>query len=398
MARQICDAIAYPDAWVDSNGVKHSAARPIVAAARTLCATQGGATIAVRGVHQDFSVGDVASKSATISVPGMPVLPRIALYGDDASAEIGSVPFWANPGGSRPGPFGVYDLRVRASNLSKFCMLLAQHTNFPELELEIDNVEFAQWSSTSLIAASAAARTFTRLITGDGPTKGGALWGVRAQGRPRSIRMSRVQSDGFAEWGLLYADDFEVSLEVLASICSDAGRGAVQLASRQWEDKGQTVPTTLAATPITAVARVRDNLLIDCSSYPDPKAKGGQMANGSAITSAGLPCGLLEIVKNRIVQSHPGGGGIAVWDDKPKIGNHRTAPTAAAPNGYAHSRVICTDNQLHILAGAGAGREAAQLGGCDTLELARNALTGSEKRVALNHTAPIGTLIGSFEG
>lgn len=375
------DVIIHPTGYErTATGLYTQSAKPLVDALRWL-QSANKQVAEVRGAHGGFSVCDDPKKSGTVApfTKGTKMVP-IQLVKGSADAEIGSVQFWTK--GGNPGPFAVHGVAIRASNLAKFCLLVSQQLNFPDLALDLQGVDFRQWSSQSLINLSAAKR---RLAVGDGPVKGGYLWSVRAQGRVRSIRVKKCNADGPGEW-FLYCDDFEEFVECNANTVSDCGRGMFQGASRQFEDKGQKVPTTLAATPASAHFQIDNNAVWDCGSYPDPLAKGGWMANGSAITVAGIPCDG-EITRNRVRHSHVGGGGISVWHDKPKVGNHLTH------DGFATGDVRIEDNVLELKSGAAAGREAVQVGGCRSLVWRNNQLTGTERRVVLNHTAPIGKVV-----
>lgn len=377
------DVIVYPDGFENPKTGAFTFATPALPAALRWLQTQARQVADVRGVHGGFSVCDTKTKASTVApwTTTIPMVP-ITLVQGDKDAEIGSVQFWRTSGS--PGPFAVDGVPIRASALSKFCVLVSQHLDFPDLALDFKGVEFRQWSSAALLALNAGWRKMLRSLTiGDGPGAGGYLWSVRAQGRIRSLRAKGCVADGPGEW-MFYVDDFEEYCEIVANICSDAGRGMVQLASRQFEDKLASIPTGLAKTPESAHFTIRANAAMDCSSYPQIVGKPW-MANGSALTVAGMPCNG-EIVGNRISQTHAGGGGISVWDDKPKVGNHRTS------DGFATGDLTMHDNIVSVMAGAAAGREAIQVGGCRSLSWKGNTTPGTEKRVVLNHTAPIGSV------
>lgn len=390
-----CYVIARPGEFeVVATGLRIKATHPVVAAARYAQATANLAIqeliIGVEGVHGGFSVCEARTKSTSIVAPVGQSMRAMRFVGLSDNAEIGSVTLWKKDG--NPGPLAFDDLIIRASNLTKHCILSAKQNSFDRCGITLRRVILAQWGSTVFLSLSrfwTAMRAW--LHVGDGQTKAGALWGVRGHGDLLYVELDQVVSDGFGEHGLVYVDNVQQRVSVSRSKCTDSARTAVQIVNREWADKNRTSLTNSPSTPESATASVHDCEFVDCGSYPDAAAKGGQMANGSAITVAGFP-GSVSILRNRIKHTHPGGGGIAVFPDWPKIGSFKTH------DGFATGDVSIQGNVLDLQAGAAAGREAVQIGGCRSVTLGGNSLIGTEKRVTLNHGGKIGKVIGTFEG
>ena len=291
--------------------------------------------------------------------------------------------------GGQPGPLTFEGLILRASNLSKFCVLASQNNTFTRCGVTLKRCILAQWSSTVFLSTSrfwTAMRAWLHI--GEGPTTGGALWGLRGHGSLLYVEMDQVVSDGFGEHGLCYVDNVQQRVEVSRCVCTDSGRTAVQVTCREFQDKEKRIPTTTPPTPESAILSVHDNELTNCGSYAG--GKNGWTANGSAVTIAGWP-GSWSILRNRIKQTHPGGGGIAVAADWPKIGSFKTS------DGFAFGDGAIQGNVIDIKSGATAGREAVQVGCARSLSLGSNSLIGTEKRVVLNQNGAIGKIHGAFE-
>ena len=237
----------------------------------------------------------------------------------------------------------------------------------------------ASWPNTVLNTIKVAYRKslgrFFSWIVGDGPPELGALSAVRTHGAVRSFEAEDCSADGFGEHPF-YCGNTIVYERVHGCILSDCGRTGGQHVNREWEEKERINKTGCPSSPETCEVDYVDNWIIDCASYFDPKAKSSWMANGGGLTSAGNP-GRTRFARNRIVQSHPGGGGITIYGDRPKIDTYLTH------DGFAHGDVVVEENEVRCLVGASAAREAIAIDDCRSLTWRANKLTGSEKRIKI---------------
>lgn len=368
---------------VVSTGQVFTASNPVAAAARwaqaNVAQSVSELVIGVHGKHGGFSIGDDPKKSATIALPSRAPLRAMAFIGLTDDAEIGSVQLWWV--GGEPGPLRFERLLWRASNLSKFCLLASKQHNFTRCGVTLRQVTLAQWSSAMLKWISGASRKIARLLgIGDGPAKGGALWGIRGHGALLYVDVEDAQSDGFGEHGIAYLCNVQQLIRVVRTFCSDSGRTAIQITNREWEDAEKTLPTNLPSTPESATLLLMSNTCVDCGSYPG--GKNGWTANGSAITVAGFP-GKIRVSDSTITHTHPGGGGIVIYRDG-KVGSFNTH------DGYGNGDVELGSNRLNLKSGATAGREAVMIGSCRSLLSRANVIAGTERRVKLGHSGPIG--------
>lgn len=387
------DAIVRPGSFeAVATGKLTKTTSPLVDAMRWGQALGRPHVIAVEGGHPGFSVCDSPSKKSNL-MPAQSggVTQALTLVGTTPDAMVGPISFWRKSGS--PGPLTLDSIQVVPTSKNRYCILSCQGVSFPALELKLRYVRLrSDWPETvpnsigSVLRASRKA--FLPWVVGDGPPALGADWGLNLHGAIAGCELEDVRGDGFGEH-LGYVHNVMRYFIARRCIASDCGRTMFQVVNREWEliDKktgALSGPTNVASTPETALCLLEDNIALDCSSYPDGKAKGGWMGNGGALTVAGFP-GMVKLLRNRIVQTHAGGAGITVWGDA-KVGSFKTS------DGFANGDVEILDNELRILTGAAAGREAMQLGAARSVTALRNRLTGTEKRVALHHSGKIGTV------
>ena len=388
-----CHVVAHSDGFeVQPLGKFYPSSKPLVAAARWAQANVSLAVveliIGVMGKHGGFSVCDDPNKSGTIVAPAGQSMRAMRFVGLNDNAEIGSIQLWTK--GGQPGPLTFEGLIMRAPSLCKFIILASQNNEFTRCGVTVKRCVFAQWPSAVMLSLSRFWSKMRGWFTiGDTPLAGGALWGVRGHGSLLWVELDQVVSDGFGEHALCYVDNVQERVSVSRCVATDSGRTAVQVTCREFQDKERKIPTGTPATPESAVCSITDNQFVNCGSYAG--GKNGWTANGSAVTIAGWP-GSWAILRNTFKHTHVGGGGIAVFPDWAKIGSYKTT------DGFAMGDGSIQGNSFTLQAGATAGREAVQVGGCRSLTQGANTLGGTEQRVTYDQGGKIGTIHGTFGG
>ena len=354
-----------------------TASSPLVAAARAAL-DHGGGTVGVEGVHGGFDLGGNPGKGKSVFAASGGDFGPLTLVGLTPDAQVGSCSIQRASG--NPGLLRFESLALRPSAGALQCLIAYQQALYPRCDVEMQECRLTAAPTGGLASQlAAAARTWWGVKTGDGPVGSGAKWGLRLHGAVRSVALSRCTFDGFMEHGL-YCDNVQQSVQVLSCVFSDCGRTGVQVVNRESDG---VHPSNVPSTPETAWALVGGCLFVNCSSYYDA-AKGVWWANGSASTWAGFP-GSLRLVDNRVIHTHPGGGGIVVWPDLGKVGSYLTA------DGYAIGDVVLEGNRFDLLSGAKAQRQAVMLGDARSVEWhASNVLAGTLGSIVLDHKRPVG--------